>query len=36
MILPGKTVTLSVTLAKPGSYEHLCTVGGLAGRRLRP
>ena len=35
MINPGKSATLSVTLAKAGSYEYLCTVPGHAAGGMK-
>jgi uncharacterized cupredoxin-like copper-binding protein len=34
-IAPGKTATLSVTFAKAGSYEYLCTVPGHAAAGMK-
>jgi uncharacterized cupredoxin-like copper-binding protein len=35
VLKPGKTATLSVTIAKPGKYQFLCTVKGHAAAGMK-
>ena len=35
MIVPGQTVKLTVAVAKPGTYEYLCTVSGHAASGMK-
>lgn len=35
LVSPGQTAKLTVTVAKPGSYQYLCTVPGHAAAGMR-